>query len=65
MKNFLMKNYCYVNAPRDKTVKAIRLKILDCIGKGISELIKKLHLNVRPGSEVLGIKKAHFSATAR
>jgi hypothetical protein len=39
-KNSLMKNYCYVNAPRDKIVKATRLKILDCIGKCISELLK-------------------------
>jgi hypothetical protein len=32
-KNLLRKKYRYVNAPRDKTVKATRLKILDCIGK--------------------------------
>ncbi len=58
--NSFMKNYCYVNAPRDKTVKATRLKILDCIGKGISELLKKLHLNVRPGSDVIAIQKSAF-----
>jgi hypothetical protein len=39
--NSLTKNYRYINAPRDKTVKASRLKILDCIGKCISELLKK------------------------
>ncbi len=39
--NSLTKNYSYINAPRDKTVKATRLKILDCIGKCISELLKK------------------------
>jgi hypothetical protein len=39
--NSLTKNYRYINAPRDKTVKATRLKILDCIGKCISELLKK------------------------
>jgi hypothetical protein len=39
--NSLMKNYRYVNASRDKTIKATRLKLLDCIGKCISELIKK------------------------
>jgi hypothetical protein len=37
-KNLLTKNYYYVNDPRDKTVKAARLKILDLIGKCISEL---------------------------
>jgi hypothetical protein len=36
-----MKNYHYVNAPRDKTVKATRLKVLYCIGKCINELLKK------------------------
>ncbi len=40
-KRALTKNYRYVNAPRDKTIKATRLKILDCIGKCISELLKK------------------------
>jgi hypothetical protein len=45
-KNLLTTNYCYVNAPRDKTVKATRLKIRDCIDKCISELfIYKLRLN--------------------
>ncbi len=39
-KNSLMKKYHYVNAPRHKSVKATRLKILDCIGKGISDLKK-------------------------
>jgi hypothetical protein len=39
--NSLTKNYRYVNAPRDKTIKATRLKFLDCIGKYISELLKK------------------------
>ncbi len=39
--NSLTKNYRYVNAPRDKTDKATRLKILDCIGRCISELLKK------------------------
>jgi hypothetical protein len=40
--NSLTKKYRYVNAPRHKTVQATRLKILDCIGKVISELLKKL-----------------------
>jgi hypothetical protein len=39
--NSLTKNYRYINAPRDKTVKATMLKILDCIGKCISEFLKK------------------------
>jgi hypothetical protein len=39
--NLLKKKYRHVNAPRHKTVKATRLKILDCIGKGISKLFKK------------------------
>ena len=39
--NSLTKNSRYVNASRGKTIKATRLKILDCIGKGISELLKK------------------------
>jgi hypothetical protein len=39
--NSLMKKYRYVNAPRGKIVRATRLKILDCIGKCISELLKK------------------------
>jgi hypothetical protein len=34
------KNYSYVNAPREKTVKATRLKFLDYINKCISELLK-------------------------
>jgi hypothetical protein len=38
--NSLTKNYRYVIAPRDKTVKATRLKIIDCIGNCISELLK-------------------------
>jgi hypothetical protein len=56
--NSLTKNYRYINAPRDKTVKATRLKILDCIGKCISSiegLVPKLYR----------FKKAHFSVTAR
>jgi hypothetical protein len=40
--NSLTKKYRHVNAPRHKTVKATRLKILDYIGKGISELLKKI-----------------------
>jgi hypothetical protein len=39
--NLLTKKYRHVNAPRHKTIKATRLKILDRIGKGISELLKK------------------------
>ncbi len=39
--NSLAKKYRHVNAPRHKTVKATRLKVLDCIGKDISELLKK------------------------
>jgi hypothetical protein len=39
--NSLTKNYRYVNASGDKTVKATRLELLDCIGKCISELLKK------------------------
>jgi hypothetical protein len=58
--NSLTKNYRYINAPRDKTVKATRLKILDCIGKCISELLKKPQLNGRPGSQVISIQKTAF-----
>ncbi len=58
--NLLTKNYRYVNAPRDKTVKATRLKILDCIGKYISELFKKSHLNRKPGSQVISIPNKHI-----
>ncbi len=58
--NSLTKKYRHVNAPRHKTVKAIRLKILDCIGKSISELLKKPQLNRRPGSQVISIKKSAF-----
>jgi hypothetical protein len=39
--NSLRKNHHYVNASRDITVKATRLKLLECIGKCISELLKK------------------------
>jgi hypothetical protein len=55
-----MKNYYYVNAPRDKTVKAAGLKILDCIGKCISELLKKSRLNRQSGSQVISIRKRAF-----
>jgi hypothetical protein len=58
--NSLTKKYHHVNAPRHKTVKATRLKILDCIGKGISELLKKPQLNRRPGSQVISIQKSAF-----
>jgi hypothetical protein len=61
-----MKNYHYVNAPRDKTVKATRLKILYCIGKCISELLKEndsLIEGLVP--KLYRLKKLHFSATAR
>jgi hypothetical protein len=51
--NLLTKNYRYGNAPRYKIVKAARLKIHDCIGKCISELLKKPLLNRRPGSRVI------------
>jgi hypothetical protein len=40
-KNSLTKKYLYINAPRHTTIKATRLKILYCIGKGISELLQK------------------------
>jgi hypothetical protein len=36
-----LRNYRYGNAPRDKTVKARRLKILGSIDKSLSELLKK------------------------
>jgi hypothetical protein len=39
--SFINKSDCYVNAPGDKSNKAAGLKILDCIGKCISELLKK------------------------
>jgi hypothetical protein len=39
--NSLTKNSRYVNASRGKTIKATRQIILDCIGKCISELLKK------------------------
>jgi hypothetical protein len=58
--NLLTKNYHYVNAPRDETVKATRPKILDCIGKCISELLKKPQLNRRPGFHVILIQKITF-----
>ncbi len=58
--NSLTKKYRHVNAPRHKTVKATRLKILDSIGKGISEHLKKPQLNRRPGSQVISIKKSAF-----
>ncbi len=58
--NSLTKKYRHVNAPRHKTVKATRLKLLDCIGKGISELLKKPQLNRRPGSQVISIQKSAF-----
>jgi hypothetical protein len=35
-----MKNYRYANAPRDKTVKARRLKMLGSIDKSLSKLKK-------------------------
>jgi hypothetical protein len=64
--NSLTKNYRYVNAPRDKTVKATRLKILDCIGKCISELLKKTAAQWKAWfPSYIDSKKAHFSATAR
>ncbi len=53
--NLLTKNYRYIIAPRDKTVKATRLKIIDCIGNCISELLTKPQLNRRPGSQVISI----------
>jgi hypothetical protein len=34
-----MYSYCY--APKEKTVKAARLKIVDCKGKSISQQLKK------------------------
>ncbi len=58
--NSLSKNYNYVNTPRDKTVKATGLKILDCIGKCISKLLKKPRLNRRPGSQVILVQKCAF-----
>jgi hypothetical protein len=39
--NSLTKIYRYGNAPRDKTVKAARLEISDCIDKSLRELFKK------------------------
>jgi hypothetical protein len=38
--NLYPKSYSYINAPRDKTDKAARLKIHVCIGKCISEFKK-------------------------
>jgi hypothetical protein len=38
LKNLLKKNYCYGNTPKDKTVKARRLKMLGSIDKSLSEL---------------------------
>jgi hypothetical protein len=38
--NLYPKSYSYINTPRDKTIKAARLKIHVCIGKCISELKK-------------------------
>jgi hypothetical protein len=51
--SFINKSYCYVNAPGDKINKAAGLKILDRIGKCISELLKKPRLNRTPGSQVI------------
>jgi hypothetical protein len=39
--NLFFKNYRYVNAPKDKTIKVAGLKILGCVGKCISELLEK------------------------
>jgi hypothetical protein len=39
--NSFTKSYLHITTPREKTVKAARLKILDCIDKCISELLKK------------------------
>ncbi len=41
LQKFVNKKYHYANTPRHKTVKATWLKILDSIGKSISELLKK------------------------
>jgi hypothetical protein len=38
--NLLTKSHRYVNVPRDKTVKARRLKMLESIDKSLSELLK-------------------------
>jgi hypothetical protein len=64
--NSLTKKYHHVNAPRHKTVKATRLKILDCIVKGISELLKKNRSSIKGlVPKLYRFKKAHFFATAR
>ncbi len=54
-----MYSYCY--APKEKTVKAARLKIVDCKGKSISQQLKKSRTSVRPGSWVILNPKSTFS----
>jgi hypothetical protein len=37
----LTNSYCYSNTSREKTAKAAKLAIFDCIDKSLSELLKK------------------------
>jgi hypothetical protein len=62
----LPKNIHYGNAPRDKTVKGRRLKLLESIDKSLSELLKQMANKTKVWFlSYIDSKKHNFSQTAR
>jgi hypothetical protein len=57
----LTKSYLYGKISGEKSSKAARLKMFECIDKNLSELVKKKQINRRPGFRVIYIdSKKHI-----